>query len=110
MGLFLGKRIKWDAQQRSRTYLSLREAARTLWPQTLYGLTLLAVLGTLAPWALMFGCLIVAPLCLAIPLATGSTLPALGRKTRHWGLFDIPEDRAARLPALLEEPAAAQAA
>ena len=104
-GLLLGKRITWDAQQRSRTYLSLREAARSLWPQTLFGLSLLAVLGTLAPWALLFGCMIVAPLCLAIPLATASTLPALGRKTRQWGLFDIPEDRAARRQPLLEEPA-----
>ncbi len=109
-GLAVGKRVKWDAQQRSRDYLSLREAARTLWPQTLFGLTLLVVLGILAPWALLFGCLIVAPLCLAIPLATGSTLPALGRKTRHLGLFDIPEDRAAQRPALLEETAAVQAA
>lgn len=95
-GLLLGKRIRWDAQQRSRDYLSLREAAATLWPQTLYGLVLLVVLGILAPWALLFGSLIVGPLCLAIPLATGSTLPVLGRITRRVGLFDIPEDRAAR--------------
>ena len=106
IGLLLGRRITWDAQQRSREFLNLREATRSLWPQTLYGFVLLAVLGTLAPWALLFGTLIVTPLCLAIPLASGSTLPSLGRKTRHLGLFDIPEDRAARQPALLEETAA----
>ncbi len=108
-GLLFGKRIKWDAQQRSRDFLSLREAAATLWPQTLYGLVLLVLLATLAPWALVFGCLIVGPLCLAIPLATVSTLPALGRMTRRTSLFDIPEDRAARRRLRLKN-AAAQAA
>ncbi len=105
-GLGLGKRIKWDAQQRSREFLSLREAAVTLWPQTLYGFVLLVTLGTLAPWALLFGCLIVTPLCLAIPIASGTTLPALGRRSRQAGLFDIPEDRAARQPVLIDAPTA----
>ena len=40
LGLVAGKRITWDAQQRSRDYLSMGEAARTLWPQTLFGVLL----------------------------------------------------------------------
>jgi membrane glycosyltransferase len=106
IGLVLGRRITWDAQQRSREFLSLREAAKSLWPQTLFGFVLLAVLGALAPWTLVFGCLIVTPMCLAIPLASGTTWPGLGQKTRQAGLFDIPEDRAAQQPLLLEETTA----
>jgi membrane glycosyltransferase len=95
IGLVLGKRITWDPQQRSRDFLSLREATRTLWPQTVFGLALGGTLAVFAPWALLFGCLIVLPMCLVIPIATGSTLPSLGGWSRRQGLFDIPEDRTA---------------
>lgn len=105
VGLAFGERVSWSAQQRSRERLTLREAARTLWPQTLFGLTLAAVLAAAAPWALLFGAPIVAPLCLAIPLAALTTLPALGRGTRWIGLFDIPEERVQAAPATV--PAAA---
>lgn len=100
LGLLLGARIRWPAQQRDSAYLSFREAARTLWPQTLYGLTLTAILGYFAPWALIFGALIVAPLTMAIPLASLSTLSGVGRWTKARGLFRIPEETPA-----LEAPA-----
>jgi membrane glycosyltransferase len=93
IGLICGQRIRWEAQQRSRESLSLREATLSLWPQTLYGLTLALVLGFHAPWALLFGIAIVAPLLFAIPIATLTTLPRLGAWTRSVGLLDIPEDR-----------------
>lgn len=103
LGLVAGKRITWDAQQRSRDYLSMGEAARTLWPQTLFGVLLGCVLAVWAPWALLFGCLIVLPMALAIPIAVLTTVPAWGRWTRRHGLFDIPEDRAAETATVLKE-------
>ncbi|HKK30442.1 MAG TPA: hypothetical protein VKA18_08635, partial [Alphaproteobacteria bacterium] len=102
IGLVMGKRIRWDAQQRSRDFLSLREAARSLWPQTLYGAALLGGLGWYAPWALAFGSLIVAPLCLVVLMASASTAPRLGEQSRQLGLFDIPEDRAGLCHPVLE--------
>lgn len=94
-GLTLGRRIGWDAQQRSRERLLWGEAARFLWPQTLAGLALSAWLGATAPWALAFGAPILLSFGLAIPVAVLSTHPAVGRWSRAVGLFDIPEDRRA---------------
>ncbi|WP_135507127.1 glucans biosynthesis glucosyltransferase MdoH [Roseovarius aestuariivivens] len=92
-GLFLGRRIGWDAQQRDRRCLSWREAARVLWPQTAVGLALSAWLGAVAPWALWFAAPILFALVCAIPLAVVSTLPAISRWSISRGLFDIPEDQ-----------------
>jgi membrane glycosyltransferase len=95
IGLVFGHKIRWGSQRRASAYLSLREAARTLWPQTLFGVGLAAVLAVYAPWALAFGALIVTPLALAIPLASFSTWPAFGQWTQRVGLFGIPEEMSA---------------
>lgn len=94
VGLLFGSRVRWASQRRLSAYLSLREASRTLWPQTLYGAALAATLAIYAPWALAFGAMIVAPLLFAIPLASFSTWPALGAWTQRAGLFSIPEELA----------------
>jgi membrane glycosyltransferase len=94
-GLLFGRRVGWDAQQRSRERLCWDEAARALWPQTVAGLALVAWLWVQAPWALAFGAPVLASLALAIPFAVASTWPPLGLWSRRAGLFDIPEDRAA---------------
>lgn len=92
LGLLFGSRIRWPAQRRQSAYLGFVEASRTLWPQTLYGLTLTAILAVFAPWALIFGVLIVGPLTFAIPLASLSTLTGVGRWTKTAGLFNVPEE------------------
>lgn len=98
VGLVFGQRIGWNAQQRSRDHLEWREAAAVLWPQTLVGLGLTFWFAAWAPWALILGAPILVALGGAIPIAVLSTLPALGRWSMRLGLFDIPEDRAPRLP------------
>lgn len=95
LGLPFGRRVGWDAQQRSRARLDWDEAARALWPQTLAGWALALWLWTQAPWALAFGAPVLLSLALAIPLAVLSTSPPVGLWSRRAGLFDIPEDRAA---------------
>jgi len=92
LGLLSGSRIRWPAQRRQSAFLGFVEAARTLWPQTLYGLALTGILAVYAPWALIFGALIVGPLTLAIPLASLSTLTHVGRWTKAAGLFSVPEE------------------
>ncbi|MGZ2255910.1 glucans biosynthesis glucosyltransferase MdoH [Roseobacter sp. A03A-229] len=92
-GLVFGKRVGWDAQQRSRERLHWGEAARVLWPQTVAGVVLTIWLASVAPWALAFGAPVLLAMSLAIPIAVVSTGPALSRWSMSQGLFDIPEDR-----------------
>jgi membrane glycosyltransferase len=99
VGLLFGRRVGWDAQQRTRERLYWSEAARVLWPQTLAGLALTAWLAVSAPWALLFGAPMLLSMVLAIPIAVLSTAPQISRRSMRIGLFDIPEDR-------LKEPGA----
>ncbi|MEM1352859.1 MAG: glucans biosynthesis glucosyltransferase MdoH [Pseudomonadota bacterium] len=96
IGLCFGKRVGWDAQQRSRARLYWGEAARVLWPQTIIGASFCIWLGILAPWALPFTAPMLLALTFAIPIAVVSTLPGVSRASMSLGLFDIPEDRQQR--------------
>lgn len=93
IGLCFGKRVGWDAQQRSRTRLHWGEATRVLWPQMLAGFVLFAWLSIHAPWSLPFAAPMLIALTAAIPIAVISTLPGLSKLSMSLGLFDIPEDR-----------------
>lgn len=99
IGLAFGRRNGWPAQQRSRKRLFWREAARSLWPQSLVGMALAAWLGSFAPWALWFAAPFLLSLTCAIPIAVISTRPGLGAWSRSVGLCDIPEDRTPDTPA-----------
>ncbi|SFD72165.1 glucans biosynthesis glucosyltransferase MdoH [Roseivivax sediminis] len=98
IGLLFGRRVGWDAQQRTRARLEWHEAARVLWPQTLLGAALVAWLGWFAPGLVVFAAPILIAFLGAIPIAVWSTRPALSDWSLRTGLFDIPEDRAAALP------------
>ncbi|MGI3210184.1 glucans biosynthesis glucosyltransferase MdoH [Roseovarius tibetensis] len=98
IGLCVGQRIGWNAQQRSRDRLRWDDAAGALWPQTLTGLALVVWLGAVAPWALVFAAPILVAMVGAIPIAVVSTMPALSRWSMARGLFDIPEDRQPTAP------------
>lgn len=93
LGLFFNRRVGWDAQQRSRVYLTWGEATRVLWPQMLIGIALTVWLVELAPWAIIFGAPMLVALVFAIPIAVIATLPTISRWSMATGLFDIPEDR-----------------
>ena len=93
IGLCVGQRIGWTAQQRSRERLLWNEAARVLWPQTLTGLALCVWLGMTAPWALIFGVPVIVAMLGAIPIAVITTHPRMSGWSMARGLFDIPEDR-----------------
>ncbi|WP_300062727.1 glucans biosynthesis glucosyltransferase MdoH [uncultured Roseobacter sp.] len=109
IGLVFGKRVGWDAQQRSRARLHWSEAVRVLWPQTMAGLALAVWLAAFAPWALLFAAPMLLSFCFAIPIAVLSTTPALSQWSIRRGLFDIPEDRREKVP-LLEQDLQADAA
>lgn len=93
LGLVFGKRVGWDAQQRSRDYLTWSEAARVLWPQTLAGGALTLWLYATFPAGLLLASPMLVSLTFAIPIAVLSTQRTVSKWSMAVGLFDIPEDR-----------------
>ena len=93
IGLAFGKSIIWGAQNRDAYRLTWGDAARGLWPQTLFGTAIAASIlgfagwGTL-PWAapMLFG------LIGAIPFAVLSAHPRFGRWAEKVGLCAIPDE------------------
>jgi membrane glycosyltransferase len=91
-GLLFGRPRAWASQVRRDRRVSLAEAARRLWPQTLIGASVAVLLMATAPGALVWTGPILAGLLLAIPLAVVTTSPALGRLLMASGLCATPEE------------------
>jgi membrane glycosyltransferase len=89
-GLLFGRTIGWTAQRRDDHAVSLVDAARRLWPQSVLGV----LLGIIAWRGGYF--LISLPMTLgfaiAIPFAIATSLPGLGRAFILLGLGRIPEE------------------
>ena len=87
LGMLGGRTIRWEAQLREPRSLPWPEAARGLWPQTLFGLVLLVAVWWLAPeparlWALLF----CGPLILSVPFAVVTASAGLGRWLTKLGI------------------------
>jgi membrane glycosyltransferase len=91
-GLFLGRKLEWAGQVRDVRRVSLVEALRGLWPQTLIGASMVAALAAFAPGALPWAGPMVIALGLAIPFAVFSAHPAFGRFIQRIGLCMTPEE------------------
>ena len=95
IGLAFGKSVTWSGQQRDAYRLTWATAIRGLWPQTLFGFGLVAlILAGGAPQALPWAAPVILGLGLSIPFAVLTSHPALGRWTERVGLAAIPEERA----------------
>jgi membrane glycosyltransferase len=92
LGLLFGKSVVWGGQVRDAQRLSWREAARHLWPQTLFGVLVCGALGIIAPGVLLWSLPLTAGYLLAVPFAVITADPAFGRALQRWGLCGIPED------------------
>ena len=96
-GLAFGRKMAWGGQNRDAYALSWGEAARGLWPQTLFGLSLGGAILSLYGWGtLAWAAPMVAGMGLAIPFAVLTADPRLGRLARRAGLCAVPEDIAPR--------------
>jgi membrane glycosyltransferase len=90
--MMLGRSAHWSGQVRDTRTVSWREAARALWPQTLFGAVLHAALFAFGPrtvpWALPFtlGYLV------AIPFAVVTASPVFGHWCVRCGLCAVPEE------------------
>ena len=91
--MLLGRSARWSGQVRDTRTVSWLEAARALWPQTLFGVVLhgalFAVGPGILPWALPFtlGYLV------TIPFAVLTARPGFGRWCARHGLCAVPEER-----------------
>ena len=94
-GLLFGKSIVWSGQSRDAAGLTWGQAARALWPQTVFGAVVLSALYWISPAVLLWSLPLTAGYVLAIPFAVVTASPVLGHFMRKNGLAGIPEDFAA---------------
>ncbi len=92
IGLAFGKSVSWGGQQRDARALGWDEAAQNLWPQTLLGLVLFALMAQGSLALLLWSLPLTAGYLLAIPFSVLTTAPALGRWMQERSLCSIPEE------------------
>jgi membrane glycosyltransferase len=93
VGLFIGRKVTWDAQTRDQHSVTVAETFRGLWPQMLMGLTFAAGLTVYAPEFLIWGAPVTLGLLLAVPFASLTSRPDIGLAAARAGLCSIPEER-----------------
>jgi membrane glycosyltransferase len=91
-GLLFGKKIGWIGQTRDDHAVPFALAARTLWPQTMLGIAMIALLAATHPAALPYALFIAAGLALSIPLAVITALPRVGQLLARVGIGRLPEE------------------
>jgi len=92
IGLAFGKSVVWGGQARDAQRLSWRAAARSLWPQMLFGALVCGALALISPVVLWWSLPLTAGYLLAVPFAVATAHPAFGRALQRLGLCGIPED------------------
>ncbi len=93
VGLAFGYRVPWSGQNRDAYRVGWAEAAGRLWPQTLFGLALLALgWGLAGGGAVAWGAPMIAGLVLAVPFAVLTAAPSLGAWAERAGLCALPEE------------------
>ncbi|MEO1688161.1 MAG: glucans biosynthesis glucosyltransferase MdoH, partial [Pseudomonadota bacterium] len=98
VGLAFGRTMHWSGQNRDARSVTWGDAWRGLWPQTLFGLGLTALIGATVPGALPWAAPVLAGLSLSVPFAVLTASRGFDRGLRALGLCDIPEDRAPTAP------------
>jgi len=93
IGLAVGKSVIWGGQNRDAYRLTWSDAARGLWPQTLFGLGLLVSIGLVKGLdTVVWAGPMIAGLLLAIPFAVLTAHPGFGRWAARVGLCAIPDE------------------
>lgn len=92
VGLLMGKTIVWSPQRRRSHRVTVAQALRRLWPQTLFGIAaLMWMVSTSAGGAVFLSPFILGAL-LAVPMAVLTAWPAPGRWLAEIGAWRIPEE------------------
>jgi membrane glycosyltransferase len=93
LSLPFGRSVIWSGQQRDVHRLSWITALKGMWPQTLFGLAICALLSWKAPGVLLWAAPLLSGLILAVPFAVLTASPLVGRLMARAGLCGIPEER-----------------
>jgi len=94
VGLAFGqRRAGWAAQNRAARGVAWVDAARLLWPHTLFGGAILVMLLATAPAAVPWALPWIAGLLLAIPFCVLTAAPGVSAWLRARGVAAIPEER-----------------
>ncbi len=96
-GLFFGRRVAWEAQNRKGRRLPISEAARGLMPQMLFGALFAVGLAALVPGALLWAAPTLAACALAVPFACLTAGGGLGRWMVRHRLCAVPDEYAPSL-------------
>jgi membrane glycosyltransferase len=94
VGLIFGRRVVWEAQNRSGRAVPLGEALRGLWPQALLGVAGFGLLAIEAPSVLPWALPTLVPCLLAVPFTCFSAGGRLGRFFVRHRLCAIPDEYA----------------
>jgi membrane glycosyltransferase len=92
IGLAFGKSVVWGGQSRDAQRLSWEDAARSLWPQTLFGVLVCGALLLIQPAVFWWSLPLTAGYLLAVPFAVLTADPRFGRFLQWLGVCGIPED------------------
>ncbi|MDX2101442.1 MAG: glucans biosynthesis glucosyltransferase MdoH [Alphaproteobacteria bacterium] len=95
IGILFGRTVSWGGQARDPRRLAWGEAARLLWPQTLFGTVVVGSLVILAPALALWSLPLTLGYLVAIPFAVVTANPALSAWLVRHGIAAIPEDIAA---------------
>jgi membrane glycosyltransferase len=91
-GLFFGRRMIWDAQNREDRSITVKEALHGLWPQLSFGLVAVTILGLVMPRAILWAGLTIVPCLAAVPFACVTSMRVLGRAMTRARLCAIPDE------------------
>ncbi len=93
IGLMFGRRVMWEAQVRggSRS-VSVAEAVRGLWPQTLFGIGAAYVFATVMPGVVALALPTIVPCLVAVPFACLTASKPLGRLFVRFRICAIPDE------------------
>lgn len=92
LGLPFGKSATWNGQERDVHALSWRSAVSGLWPQFIFGVTVIGALTIVAPALVLWSLPLTLGYLVAIPFAVWTSRPAVGRFLVGAGLCAIPEE------------------
>ncbi|HEX8167579.1 MAG TPA: glucans biosynthesis glucosyltransferase MdoH [Beijerinckiaceae bacterium] len=92
IGLVFGRSVIWNGQARDAHGVSWSEAARALWPATLFGAVVCGALAWLSPATLLWSLPLTFGYLVAVPFAVLSAAPGLGAFLARRRLCAIPEE------------------
>ena len=92
VGILMGRKVEWKAQDRGESSTSFSEAFRRHWPSLFLGVAWTALLVFTVPRLIWWFSPVIAGFLLAVPLSAWTSRTSSGEWARRKGLFLTPEE------------------